>query len=143
MVKPRRPVDVYVRVSRVGKRGETLISPDDQERRARALAAEKGLRIGIVLTDLDESGGKLDRPGLTGALERVESRESGGVIVAWLDRLSRDSEHAHGFLRRIEAAGGVLYAPDAPADATSPEGELQLGIVFAFAQYTRSRARAG
>jgi len=143
MAKPTRPVDIYIRVSRVGKRGETLISPDEQERRARALADEKGLRVGVVLTDLDESGGKLDRPGLTAALERVENRDSGGVIVAWLDRLSRDSEHAHGLLRRIDAAGGKLYAPDAPSDATSPEGELQLGIVFAFAQYQRSRARAG
>jgi DNA invertase Pin-like site-specific DNA recombinase len=142
MVKSNLPVDIYVRVSRVGKR-ENLISPDEQQRRARALANEKGLRVGDVLTDLDESGGKLNRPGLTTILLRVESRKSGGVIVAWLDRLSRDSEHAHGLLRRIAEAGGKVYAPDAPADATSPEGELQLGIVFAFAQYVRSRARAG
>ena len=33
-------------------------------------------------------------------------------------------------------------APDAPADWTSPEGELQAGIVFAFAQYVGKRARA-
>ena len=30
-------------------------------------------------------------------------------------------------------------APDAPADWTSPAGELQAGIVFAFAQYVRKR----
>src|SRR5687768_6393728 len=135
MVKPTQPVDIYIRVSRVGKRGETLISPDDQERRARDLARDKGLKVGRVLPpDLDESGGKLDRPGLQEALRRIESGESGGVIVAWLDRLSRDSEHALGLVRRITEAGGVIYAPDAPSDWTTPEGELQAGIFFMFAQ---------
>jgi DNA invertase Pin-like site-specific DNA recombinase len=144
MVKPSLPIDVYVRVSRVGKRGETLISPDEQERRARVHAAQHGLTVGKVLpADLDESGGKLDRPGLNEALRRVESGESGGIIVAWLDRLSRDSEHAHGLVRRITEAGGVIYAPDAPADWTTPEGELQAGFVFLLATYVRKRARAG
>lgn len=135
-------VDVYVRVSRVGGR-ENLISPDEQERRARALADERGLHVGKVLVDLDESGGKWDRPGLQEALERVRARQSRGLIVAWLDRLSRDSEHAHRLVREITEAGGAVYAPDAPADWTSPEGELQAGLMFAFAQYVRKRAAAG
>lgn len=144
MVKPSLPVDVYVRVSRVGKRGERLISPDEQERRAREHAVQHGLQVGEVLpADLDESGGKLDRPGLNEALRRVEAGKSGGIIVAWLDRLSRDSEHAHGLVRRMTDAGGVIYAPDAPADWTTPEGELQGGFAFLLATYVRKRARAG
>ena len=141
-MRPTKPVDIYIRVSRVGGR-ENLISPDEQERRSRELARERDLTVGKVLTDLDESGGKLERPGLQEALVRVETGESGGVIVAWLDRLSRDSEHAHSLIRRITEAGGAIYAPDAPADLTTPEGELQVGIVFAFAQYVRKRAGAG
>src|ERR1044071_5158576 len=100
MTQPTFPIDVYVRVSRVGNRGHRLISPDEQIKRAKGLAAERGLTIGEVFTDLDESGGKLDRPGLNEVLRRVEAGESGGMIVAWLDRLSRDSEHAHGLVRR-------------------------------------------
>src|SRR5215207_1235636 len=140
---PSLPVDIYVRVSRVGKR-ENLISPDEQVRRAREHAAQLGLTVGTVLPpDLDESGGKLDRPGLNEALRRVEAGESGGVIVAWLDRLSRDSEHALGLVRRIEAAGATIFAPDAPADWKTPEGELQGSIFFAFAAYQRKRAAKG
>lgn len=137
-----KPVDIYIRVSSVGGR-EHLISPDEQERSAREEARRHGLEVGEVLVDLDESGGKLNRPGLQEALRRVEAGESAGVVVAWLDRLSRDSEHAHGLVRRISEAGGSIYAPDAPSDWTTPEGELQAGIVFAFAQYVRKRARAG
>lgn len=122
---------------------ENLISPDEQEKRARQLAKEKRLQVGKVLVDLDESGGKWERPGLQEALERVRTGKSGGLIVAWLDRLSRDSEHAHRLVRELAEAGATIYAPDAPADWTSPEGELQAGIVFTFAQYVRSRARAG
>lgn len=138
------PVDIYVRVSRVGKRGERLISPAEQEKRSRQHAAQHGLIIGTVLPpDLDQSGGKLNRPGLNEALRRVEAGESGGIIVGWLDRLSRDNEQAHGLVRRIMEAGGRIYAPDAPADWTTPEGELQAGLAFLFATYIRKRARAG
>ena len=102
-----------------------MISPDEQERRGRELAAVQKLKVGEVIIDLDESGGKWERPGLQKALARVEQGQSSGVIVAWLDRLSRDSEHAHALVRRITDAGGKIYAPDAPADWLSPEGELQ------------------
>lgn len=142
MPRSPSPVDIYIRVSRVGGR-EHLISPDEQERRARALGEAQQLTIGEVFTDLDESGGNWDRPGLQEALARVRAGRSGGLIVAWLDRLSRDSEHSHRLVREITEAGGRIYAPDAPSDWTSPEGELQAGIFFAFGQYTRSRARAG
>jgi hypothetical protein len=58
-----KPVDICIRVSRVGDR-EHLMSPEDQEARARAHAREKGLKIGKVLPpELDESGGKWERPG--------------------------------------------------------------------------------
>lgn len=141
--RPGLPVDLYVRVSRVGKR-EHLISPQEQELRGRGLAATKGLVCGDeVFVDLDESGGKWDRPGLQTILERVRNRQSGGIIVAWLDRLSRDSEHAQRLLREIQAEGGRVYAPDAPDDMTTPEGELMVGIQFQFAQYVRKRGREG
>jgi DNA invertase Pin-like site-specific DNA recombinase len=142
MVKPTLPVDIYVRVSRVGGR-ENLISPDEQERRGREHLQGLDVPVGKVLVDLDESGGKWDRPGLQDGLQRVEAGVSGGLCVGWLDRLTRDSEHAHTLLRRINDAGGTVYAPDAPADMTTPEGELQVGFAFAVAQYQRQKARAG
>ena len=64
-----RSVDVYCRVSRVGGR-EHLISPEEQERDARAFAGRRGLAVGEVFTDIDASGGTLERPQLQRALDR-------------------------------------------------------------------------
>ncbi len=130
-------------MSRVGGR-ENLISPEEQERRARAHAKELGLKIGIVLpADLDESGGNWDRPGLQEALRRVREGKSGGIVVADIDRLSRDSEHGHRLIRELEQAGASFWAPNAPEDMTTPEGEFQIGLWFLLAQLERKRKRAG
>lgn len=142
MTKPTKPVDVYVRVSRVGTR-EHLMSPEDQERSARSYAGSLKLKLGKVITDLDQSGGKLDRPGLQEAVQRVEAGTSGGLIVAYLDRFSRDVEQGLGLLRRIEEAGGSVYAPNMPQDTRSAEGEFQVGLWLLIAQRERRMRSEG
>src|SRR5690348_13423488 len=85
-----KPIDLYVRVSAVrGREGESFISPVEQEDRCRAALRARGLQAGEVFTDLDQSGGKMKRPALDEALERVRGGESGGIIVARVDRFGR------------------------------------------------------
>src|SRR4051794_9398557 len=129
MVKPTLPVDIYVRVSRVGGR-EHLTSPDDQEREARTFAASQALTIGRVISDLDTSGGTLDRPGLQEALGRVERHESGGIVVAYLSRASRDTVQGLALLEQVRHAGGAVYAPNLP-DYTTADGEMLTTIQLA------------
>lgn len=117
------PVDIYVRVSRIGGR-EHLQSPAEQERDARREAARHGLQVGEVITDLDKSGGTLDRPGLREVLARVESGQSGGVVVAYLSRLSRDTAQGLDLLARVREAGGEVYAPNLPADWGTADGRM-------------------
>lgn len=61
-----KPIDVYIRVSRVGSRDrDKLRSPSDQQHDAEAFARSRGLELsGVVHEDIDVSGGNLDRPGL-------------------------------------------------------------------------------
>jgi site-specific DNA recombinase len=122
-------VDVYTRVSRVGDR-EHLTSPEDQERDARAFAASRGLVVGEVFSDLNESGGTLERPEFAKVLQRIESGEAAGVVVAYLSRASRDTAQGLGLLDRITALGGVLYAPNLP-DYTTADGRMLATIQFA------------
>ncbi|HET9186018.1 MAG TPA: recombinase family protein, partial [Solirubrobacterales bacterium] len=81
------PLDAYIRVSDVrGRKGESFISPDVQREQIFAWAASRGASLGEVFVELDESGGRADRPLLMRAIERVEAGLSEGVAVAKLDR---------------------------------------------------------
>ncbi|WP_354700204.1 integrase [Paraconexibacter sp. AEG42_29] len=132
--------DGYIRVSRVGDRVERLRSPEFQEREIRREAKQRGLRVGRVISDLDQSGGRDDRPGLLEAMERIESGESAGIIVAKLDRFSRNLTQATALAKRIMDAGGRIYSYAEPADWTSSDGELQIHLALAIAQHQRRRA---
>jgi DNA invertase Pin-like site-specific DNA recombinase len=137
-----RPLDVYVRVSRVGRReGDSFISPEVQEEKCRLLAKSRGLRVGQVFTDLDRSGGKMDRPEFNRALERVESGESGGIIVARIDRFARTLVGGVQAVDAINAAGGVVLTADGEFDTSTATGELVLSIMLSLAQFELRRIR--
>ena len=135
------PHDIYVRVSRAAGR-EHLTSPEDQEREARAFAKSKGLSVGIVLPhDLDESGGTMDRPGMQEGLRRVEAGISGGIIVAYLSRASRDTRQGLDLLDQVTRTGGAVYAPNLP-DYTTADGRMQTTIQLAIDTGYRDRKAA-
>ncbi len=147
MTKPTKPLDIYLRVSsKGGREGARYQSPAEQETICRTFATAKGLPVGQVI-DLDThgqaSGGTINRRDLQIGLDRVRSGESGGIIVAWIDRLSRDVEQGNRLLREISEAGGAVYAPDMPEDISTSEGGLQVDLFLAISQYQRRRLAAG
>src|SRR5699024_1457790 len=106
-------VDGYVRVSQVaGRRGERFISPIVQRERIEAWATANGALIGHIFEELDESGARTDRPLFLTAIERVERRESDGVVVARLDRFGRSLMSSLEAIDRIQKAGGTFVAVD-------------------------------
>jgi DNA invertase Pin-like site-specific DNA recombinase len=146
-VSPRkitRPLDVYVRVSRVGGReGESFISPELQEEKCRALAKARGLQVGQVFTDLDRSGGKMDRPAFKQVLARIEGGESGGVIVARIDRFARTLIGGLQAVESIEQVDGVVLTADGEFDTSTAAGELVLRIMLSLAAFELRRIREG
>lgn len=132
-------MDGYVRVSRVGGReGDAFISPTVQRTQIQAWAALRGVEIIAWHEDLDQSGGKLRRPGLDALLERVENGSTDGVAVAKLDRLSRlGVADALKLVARITDAGGSVAAVDLGVDPTTPTGELLTTLLLALAAMTR------
>jgi site-specific DNA recombinase len=137
-----KPVDIYVRVSRVGGReGDRYITEAVQEERCRALATARGLAIGQVFTDRDQSGGKMTRPEFDRALGRIEQGESGGIIVARLDRFARTLLGGLQTLEQIREAGGVVLTAEGEFDTSTNTGELVLNMMLSLAQFELRRIR--
>jgi DNA invertase Pin-like site-specific DNA recombinase len=138
--KITRPLDIYVRVSRVGGReGDSFISPELQEEKCRALAKARGLEVGQVFLDLDRSGGKMDRPEFKKVLARIDSQASGGVIVARIDRFARTLIGGLKAIEDIEQAGGVVLTADGEFDTSTATGELVLRIMLSLAAFELRR----
>jgi DNA invertase Pin-like site-specific DNA recombinase len=139
-IKPSR-MDQYVRVSRVaGREGESFISSDVQREQGEAWANLRGVEVPMIHEDLDQSGGKLDRPGLNALLARIRAGETDGVIVSKLDRLSRlGVADALRLVEEITDAGGSIAAVDLGIDPTTPFGEFGMTIMLALARMERRR----
>jgi DNA invertase Pin-like site-specific DNA recombinase len=137
-----------VRVSRVGKRaGESFISPELQLEGMRDwLGAHPDYELPehLILREMDVSGARplAQRPGLSRAVDLVESGEAEGGIWIRLDRLARDPAVFSELKRRVRKAGGVVIATDhGGVRGDLPEEELHDDMSQSFAKYEVARAR--
>lgn len=135
-------LDGYIRVSRVaGREGDSFISPDVQRERIERFAKLKGHEIGETFVDLDQSGGKLQRPELDKALERIKRGESDGIIVAKVDRFARSLVKALETIALIEDVGGAVLVADGDFDTSTPTGKMLLRLMLTFAEFELDRIR--
>jgi site-specific DNA recombinase len=126
-----KPLDIYVRVSDVrGRAGDSFISPDEQEHRCRAAIASRGLEVGAVFQELDVSGKSMERPELAKVRKRIEAGESGGIVVARIDRFGRTVARALDAIEEIDKAGGVVITAEGDFDTSTAVGELVLGMML-------------
>jgi DNA invertase Pin-like site-specific DNA recombinase len=136
-------VDGYIRVSQVaGRSGESFISPSVQREQIEGWAKIHGAVVGEIFEELDQSGARSDRPMLIAALERVESGQSQGIVVAKLDRFGRSLVDGLANIDRIAAAGGIFVSVQDGLDLSTPTGKLVLRIMFSMAEWELDRVRA-
>ena len=85
------------------------------------------------------SGGILDRPGLSRAIEALNPGDI--LVVDSSDRLARDMLVNLTIRHQVEQAGATIeYANGSPSEDT-PEGRLFQNMLAAFAAYERDRIR--
>ncbi len=126
----------YVRVSHVGGReGESFRSPQEQSERIEAWARSRGEQVVLLEPELDESGGRSDRPIITAAIEGIERGAYRGLVVAYLSRASRSVKHLLEMWERIEAAGGEVVAVAESIDTSTPTGRLTRTVLAAIAEH--------
>jgi DNA invertase Pin-like site-specific DNA recombinase len=123
-------LDAYIRVSQVG---ETRQSSGQQREAIERWAAANDVEIPAWQVDLDRSGGAMRRPRFDVLVDRVRGGETGGVVVAWLDRFSRASvRDALATVEEIRGHGGRVVALDlAGLDTDDPFGEYALTMMLA------------
>jgi DNA invertase Pin-like site-specific DNA recombinase len=140
--KLTKPVDIYVRVSRVGGReGVSFQSPEQQEERCRAQLKADGLQVGEIFIDLDESGAKVSRPAFDKAMARIESGESGGVIVYDLSRFGRNTRHVLDGVDFIESHDAAFITCAEKFDTSTATGRFVLTLFAALRELEREQSR--
>jgi site-specific DNA recombinase len=135
--------DGYIRVSRrAGREGESFISPEVQRKKITDWAALHGVEILEWWEELDQSGAKLARPMFQQALGRCERGESGGIVVARLDRFARSAVDALESIRRLNDAGARLVSVEDNFDGSTPMGRFAIGILTLIAELELERIKS-
>jgi DNA invertase Pin-like site-specific DNA recombinase len=132
----------YRRVSHVGGRsGERFHSPEDQAQAIRGWASARSEPVEMLAPELDESGGRADRPILLGAVERVERGDARGIVVAYQSRAGRNLRDLLTMWDRVEAAGGSVVSVRENIDTSTSSGRLMRNIYGSFDQHELDRHR--
>jgi len=138
----RETVDGYIRVSRrAGREGESFISPDVQRKKIEEWAKLHEVEVLAWWEEIDQSGAKFERPLFQQALARCEGGETGGIIVAKLDRFARSAVDALGAIRRLNEAGARLVSVEDNFDGSTPMGRFAIGILTRIAELELERIK--
>jgi DNA invertase Pin-like site-specific DNA recombinase len=136
--------DGYIRVSRrAGREGESFISPEVQRKKIAGWARLHEVEIVTWWEEIDQSGAKLERPMFQQALARCEAGETGGIVVARLDRFARSAVDALSSIRRLNDAGARLVSVEDNFDGSTPMGRFAIGILILIAELELERIKIG
>jgi DNA invertase Pin-like site-specific DNA recombinase len=137
-----RMMDGYVRVSRrAGREGESFISPEVQRKKIAAWAEMNGIEVAAWWEEIDQSGAKLQGPMFQEALARCEGGETGGIVVARLDRFARSAVDALESIKRLNVAGARFVSVEDNFDGSTPMGRFAIGILSLIAELELERIR--
>jgi site-specific DNA recombinase len=143
-VSKPRTADGYIRVSRrAGREGESFIAPDVQRKKIAEWAKLHDVEIVQWWEEIDQSGAKLERPMFQQALARCEAGETGGIVVARLDRFARSAVDALSSIRRLTDAGARLVSVEDNFDGSTAMGRFAIGILTLIAELELERIKGG
>lgn len=126
----------YARVS-TEEQADSGAGLDAQRLTLDAAMGTRGWELVASLVDEGRSGGTLNRPALSEALDRLDAGEADALVVAKLDRLSRSVLDFARITERAKRKGWAVVALDVDVDMTTPTGELVANITSSVAQWER------
>jgi DNA invertase Pin-like site-specific DNA recombinase len=135
-------LDGYIRVSQVGGRaGESFLSPDLQGKQIESWATLHGHEIVAWHTDLDQSGGKMDRPQFMAMMERVKHGQTQGVVVAKLDRFARSLPGALEAIKFLDEHDAAFVSVAEGVDPSTSAGKMMRNLLLVLAEFELDRIR--
>lgn len=123
----------YVRVS-TDRQGLSL---EAQAEKIRAMAVVKGVELADLIVDEAESAKDLNRPGVQKLLALVKARKVGIVIIAKLDRLTRNVRDLGELVELLNAKGVSLVSVAETLDTTTAAGRMVMNMIGAVSQWER------
>ena len=131
---------LYIRVS-TEEQALSGTSPDVQRNACLALAAQLGLPVVNIASDLGVSGVRYSsRPGIQAALKAIEAGEASVLIATKIDRIGRNAAVILDIARRVQQAGGQLVTTDYRFD-NSAMGQFTLTMFAGMAEMERNTIR--
>jgi DNA invertase Pin-like site-specific DNA recombinase len=127
----------YVRVSsdQQAESGAGLVA---QRRAIQREADRRGWELVEIFEDAGASGKHVyGRPGLSAALEALESGRAAALLVAKLDRLSCSLVDFAELMERSRRMNWDIVALDLGVDTSTPSGEMMANVLAVFAQFER------
>lgn len=132
-------VAAYVRVSTDGQVGEDRFGLATQKADIKAFAKREGYRIVAWFSDEGVSGSTLERPGLQDLMRRGSEGEFEAMVVAKMDRLSRDLMAQLWLEKELLKVNIEIISASEPFRGQDPMNVLFRQIIGAFAQFERCR----
>ncbi len=126
----------YLRVSTEDQAAENAYGLDAQKETIEKYCEANNIELVSIFQDT-VSGGLHDRPGLLALLEKAKSGEVTRVIVAKLDRLSRDTMYCLWIEKELRKNGIELVSIAEPYRWDDPMQKMMLTIMAAFAEYEK------
>jgi len=95
----------------------------------------------ITLEDDGYEGDDWNRPGIRKAIELIRQRVLRGLAFLDTDRFARDVHGGLGFLKEVNALGGVVLFGDLGRYRDDAEFQLQLTIKLSIGQYAKAKTK--
>jgi site-specific DNA recombinase len=142
-VTRRRRFIEYARVSKVGDRGDDLISPELQVGHLDAYAARDDIEIVDRVIDLDKTGRRFEKRAVCGIVARVRAREADGVLLYYWSRWGRNSLQSKIYIAEVEPAGGEVRAALEDFDPKTSMGKFTRDMLLSIAELQSNQISDG
>lgn len=125
----------YIRVSKVGARGDALISPDVQKRLIEQWAAREHVTVAEWVEDVDKSGRDMSKRQIAASIKRVEAGEVAGIAVWKISRWGRNLLESATAIKELRHHGGFIgSATENLEEIDTPMGKFSLTQMLALAE---------